>query len=146
MTNVVLDTNVVVSAALHVRNGSAFFSPPSVCLELALLERVTLIASNELLAEYEEVLLRPKFGFSPKHVHMLLDDIRHVALLKTPLTIPTRIVRDPDDVHIFGCALAGHADFLITGNIRHFLAHHKGVSVVTPAAFVAWALASGPLS
>lgn len=146
MALVVLDTNVVVSAALNERAGQLHLSTPSLCLQLALTGRVGLLVSEDLLTEYGEVLLRPKFGFAPRLVHALLTDFRRTADLVTPAKIPPRTVKDPDDAHVLGCAVAGGADFLITGNTRHFPERYKGVTVLTPSTFVAWSLAEGLFS
>jgi len=56
---VVYDTNVLVSAAL--KPGSI----PAVLVSLALAQRVHLCVSPSILAEYREVLHRPKFGSVP---------------------------------------------------------------------------------
>ncbi len=146
MTLVVLDTNVVVSAALNARTGNFPLSAPSLCLQLALIGRVGLLVSEELLTEYGEVLLRPKFGFAPRLVHALLLNLRRTADLVTPARTPPRTVKDPDDAHVLGCAAAGGADFLITGNTRHFPERYRGITIVTPATFVAWSLAKGLFS
>jgi predicted nucleic acid-binding protein len=45
------------------------------------------------------------------------------------------ISRDEPDNRFYECAEAGKADFLITGNTRHFPLHHKGARVVTPREF-----------
>jgi predicted nucleic acid-binding protein len=55
MLRVVLDTNVIVSAVLDKRQRGR----PSLCLRYALTERVELVVSLPLLAEYRQVLLYP---------------------------------------------------------------------------------------
>jgi putative PIN family toxin of toxin-antitoxin system len=146
VTRVVLDTNVIVSAVLNARAASVPILAPSLCLQLALTGKVGLVVSESLLTEYEEVLLRPKFAFSPRLVHALLLDIRRVADLVTPAKITAKTVTDPDDAYVLGCAVAEKADFLVTGNTRHFPERYRGVTVVTPAAFIAWSLAEGLFS
>lgn len=146
MTRVVLDTNVVVSAALNERAGILPLSTPSLCLQLALAGKVSLVVSESLLTEYEEVMLRPKFSFVPRLVHALLLDIRRSAHQAIPAKLPAKTVTDPDDAHVLGCAVAGKAAFLITGNTRHFPERYRGVTVITPAAFIAWSLAEGLFS
>jgi len=64
---VVYDTNVLVSAAL--KPGST----PAVLVALALAHRVRLCVSPSILAEYREVLHRPKFGFEALSVDTLLE-------------------------------------------------------------------------
>ena len=64
---VVLDTNILVSALLSP------FGPPARVLDLALTGEVQLAYDDRLLAEYHEVLARPKFGFTPSDVADLLE-------------------------------------------------------------------------
>lgn len=52
---------------------------------------------------------------------------------------PTRRIeaaKDPDDDIFIECADAARADFLITGNRRHFPAFWKCTKIVTPREFV----------
>jgi len=56
---VVLDTNVIVSAALDPRDHLVPRGRPSIRVSLALSSAFVLVASNELLAEYGAVLVRP---------------------------------------------------------------------------------------
>jgi putative PIN family toxin of toxin-antitoxin system len=64
---VVIDTNIVVSAAIT-RQGA-----PAAVLDLVAAHRVTLCVSQPILAEYEGVLLRPKLRLNPERVRWLLD-------------------------------------------------------------------------
>jgi putative PIN family toxin of toxin-antitoxin system len=70
MIRVVLDTNVVVSAHLNPQGREALI------LELAVAGRLRCFASAELLKEYDEVLHRPKFGFSSKAAAVWLRELR----------------------------------------------------------------------
>jgi putative PIN family toxin of toxin-antitoxin system len=75
--------------------------------------------SAEILEEYTKVLLRPRFGFSRDEIRALLDLLnRRGSLLES--SIPARVSPDPDDDKFIGCAMATKADFLVTGNKRHF--------------------------
>ena len=64
----VLDTNVIVSALL--KNGSV----PWQVAEEALHGDIIPVVNEEILAEYEDVLLRPKFKFSKRTVSVFLND------------------------------------------------------------------------
>jgi predicted nucleic acid-binding protein len=46
------------------------------------------------------------------------------------------VTSDPDDNIFVECADAARADFLITGNRKHFLAFWKNTKIVTPREFV----------
>ncbi|MBN1308985.1 MAG: putative toxin-antitoxin system toxin component, PIN family [Chitinispirillaceae bacterium] len=55
----VLDTNVLVSALLNP------YGTPSSILNLIIKEKIILAYDVRILCEYEEVLHRPRFDFSP---------------------------------------------------------------------------------
>lgn len=131
LTRVVLDTNVVVSALV--------FEGPSNRLVAAWQQRrFRLLVSQQLLTEYLRVLHYPKF-------HLTQDDIRSLVeeeLLPfiTPVTVsrvPRVVLADPSDDQVLGCAAAGKADVVVTGD-RHLLAlaRYKWVRIVTLADFL----------
>ena len=43
----------------------------------------------------------------------------------------SRVCPDPDDDHILECAVSAGADYLVTGNLKHFPLQYRGVRVVT---------------
>ena len=49
------------------------------------------------------------------------------------------LASDPDDDKFIECADAARADYLITGNRRHFPAFWKGTKIITPREFIALA-------
>jgi putative PIN family toxin of toxin-antitoxin system len=109
----VVDTNVLVSAMLT--GGGA----PDEVLQLVLRGDATLLVDTRILAEYDEVTTRPRFGFDAVERRALLDVLTAIAEpVPAPplrLTLP-----DPDDVKFVEVAAAGRADALVTGNQRHF--------------------------
>jgi putative PIN family toxin of toxin-antitoxin system len=121
----VLDTNVVVSAAL---------TAGGTCdrlLRAAVAGRVRLAWSAPMLAEYRAVLLRPKFGFPRPVVAALLaafDPAHQVPAGPAP-ALP-----DPDDEVFLAAALATPDQVLVTGNTAHFPTKAcRPVRVLTPA-------------
>lgn len=135
---VVVDTNVMVSGLL------APYGPAGEILRMISAGHLRLCYDARILAEYAEVLLRPKFPFEPDLVEALLAQIRQggevVAAAPLPLRLP-----DPDDEMFLQAALAGAAACLITGNLRHYPpAHRPGLPVVTPAEFLARHWRPGP--
>jgi len=75
--------------------------------------------STEILCEYEEVLRRRKFAFDADEIESFLGWIRsHGELVRSVPIKPTS--PDPDDDKFIACALASEAEFLVTGNKRHF--------------------------
>lgn len=110
---VVVDSNVIVSAMLSPH------APPAQVVRLLLQGDVVPLHDDRILAEYEEVLKRPKFDFDPEDVRAIIDSIDRagetVFARPLPLTLP-----DPDDLPFLEVAVAASADALVTGNTRHF--------------------------
>jgi putative PIN family toxin of toxin-antitoxin system len=107
---VLLDTNVLLSAALRDR------LPERVVLYVATNDDCKWIVTPHILAEYIDVLRRPKFGFSPEtlaHWSALID--MRTVNVPVPATSP-QFSRDPKDAPFLAAALANRADFLITGD------------------------------
>jgi len=125
----VYDTNVIVSALLSSEG------IPAILVDLAIQQEIRLFLSEEILQEYEGVLVRPKFGFSKKSVK------RFIRLLKTKSKVvkPKSLgftLKDPGDDKFLECALAAKANYLVTGNTRHFPSPtYKGIHIVSPRDF-----------
>jgi putative PIN family toxin of toxin-antitoxin system len=123
---IVLDTNVLVSALLHPR------SIPGRVLDLVLAEQVRLALDHRIFAEYQSVLLRPEFPFSPDEVGALLEFVWRAGEMveASPLSIG---LPDPDDVMFVEVAVSAMADALVTGNLKHFPAsQRRGMRVLSP--------------
>jgi len=128
---VVLDTNVLVAGLLSP------FGPPAQVLQLLLSGKVRLCYDGRVLAEYRQILARPAFGFEAELTEAVVEYLEHAgelaAVTPWPLELP-----DPDDAAFLEVAAGGQADYLITGNLRHFPSRkRRGVKVVTPAQFLA---------
>ena len=124
---IVLDTNVLVSALM----GGA--GPPDDVLQLLLRREAILLADSRIIAEYDEVTSRPKFNFPQwKRVGML----ETIVLVAEPvIASPLRLsLPDPDDRLFIEVAVTGAADYIITGNVKHFapLPVSLNVQVRTP--------------
>lgn len=127
---IVLDTNVLVSGLLIP------YGPPGEIVRMASSGAITLCLDARILAEYAEVLSRPKFGFKSDAVEALLDQFAHAGwtIASEPLQRP---LPDTDDEPFLAVALSGTADALVTGNRAHFPAERCGdVVVLTPTEFV----------
>lgn len=73
--------------------------------------------SQEIFQEYAEVLARSKFSFPAEEVDELL--IRRTGNFFQPDATPFA-VPDQSDAIFGACAMAAHADYVVTGNRRHF--------------------------
>jgi putative PIN family toxin of toxin-antitoxin system len=129
MNRVVLDTNVIVSALLVPAGTQA-----SVLL-LALQGRVALYISSPVIDEYEEVLRRPRLKLQPRQIQEALAAIREVAHL-VARTQTLSISTHESDNRFLECAEAARADYLVTGNTRHFPQSHKTTKIVTGRQFL----------
>ena len=125
---VVLDTNVFVSALLG--KGS-----PAHLYESFIKGRFWLIISHPVLSEVAEVLTRPRLGIDPADIKTAFRLLRHQALIVHPRKT-IKACRDPKDNMVLECAVAGNADFIVTGD-RDLLVldPFRGVRIISPAAF-----------
>jgi putative PIN family toxin of toxin-antitoxin system len=112
-------------------------------LRLVLNKEQTLLMSNTLITEYEEVLNRPQhlsaFGMATSQVDDLLFALLQCAEQIQSSGYAGPLSSDDDDNHVLDLASAGRADAILTHNTRHFrqAASELGVSLYTPAEFLA---------
>ena len=125
----VIDTNVFVSALIN-PNGKAFQ-----ILSLILNQKISVLYDSRILNEYFGVLKRPKFGFNEELIHSIIDFVK-----STGEFIPSEPVRikfnDESDRPFYEVALTGRADFLVTGNLKHFPKTGKKLKIASPAKFI----------
>lgn len=124
MIRVVLDTNIIVSALLQP------LGPPAQVLALAIGGLIQPCISGSVYSEYEEIISRPRFRLSDDVIAGTLQAIRDKALWVRP-TEPIRACSDPDDDIFVECAYAARADYLVTGNLKHFPMSWPGTRIVT---------------
>lgn len=110
---VVLDTNVVVSAHLKEDGLERFI------LDLAINHKLQLFLSIEILEEYRNVLARQRLKIAPERVAASLHLIEEASTRVRPGHTVTA-ARDPDDNKFLECATEAKADYLVTGNKKHF--------------------------
>ena len=114
---VVIDTNVLVSALLSKDERSATVQ----VLERVLNRQVIPVYCEEILNEYEQVLLRKKFGFSEKAVRNLVHYIRQNGKMIIPTPTNEKLL-DVKDLPFYEVTMDTRAEesYLVTGNIKHF--------------------------
>ncbi len=126
---VVLDTNILVSALLSP------FGPPARVLDMVLSGDIRAAYDDRLMAEYREVLARPKFGFAPGDVATVLAYLEADGERVTARPLQ-RALPDPDDLPFLEVAVQAEA-VLITGNTAHYGEAVRGeVRVVRPGEFL----------
>ncbi len=126
----VIDTNVLVAGLL-----SPFGRPGDVVRMIAA-GSLSLLYDARIMAEYIQVLKRPKFSFSPEHIESLLDHVKAVGVIVASDPLSVRLP-DEEDEAFLEVAPAGGAECLITGNFKHFPSvSRQGMRVLTPAEFL----------
>ena len=113
----VVDTNVLVSAMLKIQ------SIPGQIANEALLGDLIPLLSDEILAEYREVLARPKFKFNQDNVEMLIEGMIDRGIFMDAVPID-ELLPDSKDIVFYGVVMGGRTQldeaYLVTGNIKHF--------------------------
>jgi putative PIN family toxin of toxin-antitoxin system len=125
----VMDTNVLISAA---------FKPESLqrtTFLLAITKPARLYVSAPIFEEYAEVLSRQELGIRKGLRQQLLQLIRNQGHMISPLR-RLEVTSDPDDNIFIECADAARADYLITGNQKHFPAFWKSTKIITSREFI----------
>lgn len=125
----VIDTNVIVSAALKPEGRQRTM------VLLAMTKPARWYVSATIMAEYAMVLARPELKIRRSLRQQLIQLIRNHAHLIKPSRLP-QITSDPDDNIFVACADAARADYLVTGNQRHFPMFWKKTKIISPREFL----------
>ena len=123
---VVIDTNVFVSGLINYKG------IPGQIVNMLLAERFTLLFDNRILEEYEDVLNRKKLKLSRKIIDPIIDYIKSDGIFVIAEPIKLKF-EDEDDKKFLEVAISGNAEYLITGNKRHFPTNDI---IVTPREFI----------
>ena len=127
---IVIDTKVLISAALKPTSLEAQL------FELIAYRAFELCLSEEILAEYRGVLNRPKFAHvGPERVARLLGLVAAEATMVVPMD-RLAISKHEEDNRFYECAAASGADYIVTGNTRHFEKPYKDTSITTTRKFL----------
>jgi putative PIN family toxin of toxin-antitoxin system len=123
MIRVVLDTNIIVSAAIN-RHGNQ-----AALIELVAANQITPCASPAILAEYHGVLSRPALRLDAACVTHLSALLAAATTMLAP-TARLSVCSDESDNRFLECAEAAEAKFLVTGNKRHFPKRWRATRIV----------------
>ena len=138
MIYAVIDTNILVSAALAYNNRKSI---PYLIFKGVFDKLFIPLVDNNIVKEYRNVLYRPKFSFETFFVDKIIDTILKYAVNQTVPSTGTELP-DKDDVVFYDVAVA-HQDkgaFLVTGNLKHFpncpfaISARAFLNVITPNA------------
>ncbi len=106
---VVIDTNIVVSAALRDKG------PEEVLQFVVGRPDFQWVVSPAILSEYKQVLARKKFTLPRELLRQWEHFLDSVTIcIEVPATID--FPRDPTDAKFLACAVAANAEWLITGD------------------------------
>lgn len=126
---IVLDTNIIVAGLLSAKD------PPGQILGAWLdKDAFVLMTSQAQLTEIRRVVtyerLRPRI--TPEAVADLLDNLDVTVVIMDALPFIERSP-DPDDNMILATAIAGNADFIVSGDKAHVLAlgQVEGIPIIT---------------
>src|SRR5271165_6195143 len=129
MIRAVLDTNIVVSALLSPEGSIASI------LDLAALQQFRCYVSVPILAEYVDVLGRAYLGLNQRTTSRAVERLRRSAVIVEP-SRQVRACLHAGDNKFLECALDARADYIVTGNVRHFPVRFQDIRVVLPKQFL----------
>ncbi|PTU65715.1 putative toxin-antitoxin system toxin component, PIN family [Chromobacterium sp. Panama] len=132
---VILDTNVLLGALI------APSGPPDVIYRAWRASRFELLTSVAQLDELRRASRYPKLrAILPAHrVGTMVNNLQRAIVLDVLPPLPPGVeATDPNDVFLLAMALAGEADYLVTGDRRAGLLQRGSIGrarIVTPAIF-----------
>jgi putative PIN family toxin of toxin-antitoxin system len=125
MTRVVFDTNILYSAIL--KPGSV----PAKAFDLVAAGLVIPCVSEAVLTEYRAVLYRAGLDLQENRRRELLGHLSALSLHVTPTEKLAVCVHEPDN-RFLECAVEAVADYVVTGNARHYPNRYENVVIITP--------------
>jgi len=135
MIRAVLDTNVLVSALLKP------LGTPGAILRSLRNGGFTIVFSPELLEEITAVLVNPRIRTKYGIDRQSLEAISGLFALRGEMATiveRVRICRDPDDDFILETAVAGRADYIVSGDADLLIQRKfRKVRIVNPRKFLA---------
>ena len=130
MIKAVLDVNILIS-------GLFWKGPSRRMVDFVIAHRIESITSPDILAELEAVLYEDFSDIPYSRIEEIIRDILSYSRLVAAERISVKGLRDIKDTKIIACALAGKAEYIVTGDKDLLvLKEYKGVRIVTPKAFL----------
>ena len=129
MLKVIFDTNVYISAILTDGNCRKL-------LDFARRGRFNLLISESIVEEIERVV-RIKLALSEFETEIIIVGIKNITTFVSP-DFMLSVINDKPDNRILECALAGKADYIISGDKEHLLSlsEFRGIKILSPADFL----------
>ncbi|MBI5636979.1 MAG: putative toxin-antitoxin system toxin component, PIN family [Nitrospinae bacterium] len=135
MKQVVIDTNVFISAILNPKGS------PAAIFKLEREKKIKILVFHPILQEYRKTLsyphLQKKHGLSTEQIGKKMLRLVKYGKFINPETKLDIIADDPDDNIFLECAVAGEVDYIISGG-KHLkdLKNFSGIKILDPAAFL----------
>ena len=128
--NVIIDTNVIVSALLTNKTDSSTFK----VLKLFFDNEIVLYYSAQIMNEYIEVLSRKKFNFDENLIESIREAIEKFGIEITPENKDILMI-DIKDKPFYELVMDEQIEDakLVTGNIKHFPIQ---TNIMTPSQFM----------
>lgn len=131
----VFDNNIIISALI---------SPMGIAARLVThweSGMFSVVVTADLLSELGRALgyerIRKRTGFTDADNRLFVTRVREQGI-ECQRTVTVRVCRDPQDDRVLEAALAGGADYIVTGdNDLLVLRDFEGISIVTPRQFLA---------
>jgi len=124
-----LHTNVLIS-------GLFFGGVPGQIIDWWLLDKVTLLVTVAIVAEYEDVLERLSAKYPSLQAKTLFHTVVHNATIVEPVEVSSAGCSDSDDVKFLACAIGGNANIIVSGD-KHLLKINGwgNLEILTPREF-----------
>ena len=129
MIYAVIDTNVLVSARITKNPSSATVK----VLNNMFNGTIKPIFNDEIIAEYTDVLHRPKFRMRDEDINLIINYIKNYGIHSDRVPF-NGTMPDEKDRPFYEVSLSVEDSFLVTGNLKHFPVTPK---VVTPSQIIA---------
>ncbi len=126
---VIIDTNVWIS-------GLVFGGTPEKIIRLFIEGQIIVVVSEELLTELRRKITQ-KFSLFVPQLALLEASIKEEALLVKLGATPIAVSRDTDDDKFIETAVAGDAEYIISGDKDLLtLGSYQGIKILRPAEFL----------
>jgi uncharacterized protein len=130
---VVIDTNVVISAAISIEGN------PARIFEMLLLEEIKNYTSEDILSEVREVFERDRLKqiINSSDSEFIIENFENFSERANPSIMHSNVKDDPADNKFLDCAVEAKVDYIISGD-EHLLLlkEFKDIKIISPAAFI----------
>ena len=133
---VVLDANIYVSALISTNGNPGRIISKWLDDEFELLVSTAILTEVLRVTEYERI--QRKYGRVKENRLAFVQLLTTQGIMIEPTEVLAVVQNDESDNRYVECAVAGGADYIVTGDV-HLLAlgEYRGIIILTPAAFLA---------